>query len=66
MRRDINVEKHYPNWYWISDHLFIILIICGSGCGATNAPNLKNHQPDIKFKTQNYKIYLYPEKQNKL
>ena len=49
---DIN---HNPNWLYIPDHLYRILIIGGSGSGKTIVLlNLRKHQrPDID------KIYLY-------
>ena len=49
-----NKRKHNPNWPYIPDHPYRILIIGGSGTGKTNALlNLINNQPDID------KIYLY-------
>ena len=49
-----NKSKHNPDWPYIPDHLYRILIIRGSGSGKTNALfNLINNQPDID------KIYLY-------
>ena len=49
-----NKRKHNPNWPYIPDHRYRILIIGGSGTGKTNALlNLINNQPDID------KIYLY-------
>ena len=51
-----SVEINYnPNWSYIPDHPYRILIIGGSGSGKTNVLlNLIKHQrPDIK------KIYLY-------
>ena len=49
-----NKRKHNPNWPYIPDHPYRILIIGGSGPGKTNALlNLINNQPDID------KIYLY-------
>ena len=51
-----NRIKHNPNWPYIPDHPYRILIIGGSGSGKTNALlNLINNQPDIN------KIYLYPK-----
>ena len=53
---DQSVEiKHNPNWPYISDHLYRILITCGSGPGKTNLLlNLIKHQrEDID------KIHLY-------
>ena len=53
---DQSVEVNYnPNWPYIPDHPYRILIIGGSGSGKTNALlNLIKHQrPDID------KIYLY-------
>ena len=45
---------HNPNWPYIPDHPYRILIIGGLGSGKTNALlNLLNNQPDIN------KIYLY-------
>ena len=42
--------NHYPNWSYISDHHYRILIIGGSGSGKTNALlNLVKHQrPDVE------------------
>ena len=49
-----NKRKHNPNWPYIPDHSYRILIIGGSGSGKTNTLlNLINNQPDID------KIYLY-------
>ena len=49
-----NKRKHNPNWPYIPDHPYRILIIAGSGTGKTNALlNVINNQPDID------KIYLY-------
>ena len=46
--------NHKPNWPYIPDHSYRILIIGGSGSGKTNTLlNLINNQPDID------KIYLY-------
>ena len=40
--------KHNPNWPYIPDHPYKILIIGGSGSGKTNVLlNLINNQPDI-------------------
>ena len=53
---DQSVEINYsPNWPYIPNHLYRILIIGGSGLKKTNVLlNLLKHQrPDI------YKIYLY-------
>ena len=48
-----NKRKHNPNWPYIPDHPYRILIIGGSGSGKTNALlNLINNQSDID------KIYL--------
>ena len=45
---------HNPDWPYIPDHPYRILIIGGSGSGKTNTLlNLVNNQPDID------KIYLY-------
>ena len=45
---------HNPNWPYIADHPYRILIIGGSGSGKTNTLlNLINNQPDID------KVYLY-------
>ena len=47
-------RKHNPNWPYIPDHPYRILIVGGSGSGKTNALlNLIDNQPDID------KIYLY-------
>ena len=49
-----NKKEHNPNWLYIPDHPYRILIIGGSGTGKTNALlNLIYNQPDID------KIYLY-------
>ena len=49
-----NKVNHNPNWPYISDHPYRILIIGGSESGKTNALlNLINNQTDID------KIYLY-------
>ena len=49
-----NKLKHNPNWLYIPDHPYIILIMGGSGSGKTNALfNLINIQPDVD------KMYLY-------
>ena len=49
-----NKRKHNPNWSYIPDHPYRLLIKGGSGSGKTNALlNLINNQPDID------KIYLY-------
>ena len=46
--------KHTPDWPYIPDHPYRILIIAGSGSGKTNSLlNLINNQPYID------KIYLY-------
>ena len=53
---DESVEiNHNPNWPYIADHPYRILIIDGSGSGKTNAllNLLKNQLPHID------KIYLY-------
>ena len=49
-----NKTEHNPNWPYIPDHPYRILIIGCSVSGKTNALlNLINNQPDID------KIYLY-------
>ena len=49
-----NKREHNPNWPYIPDHPYRILIVGGSGSGKTNALlNLTNNQPDID------KIYQY-------
>ena len=49
-----NKTKHNPNWLYIPDHPYRILIIGGPGPGKTNVLlNLINNQPDID------KIHLY-------
>ena len=49
-----NRVNHNPNWPYIPDHPYRILIIEGSGFGKANTLlNLINNQPDID------KIYLY-------
>ena len=47
--------NHNPNWSYIPDHPYRILIIGGSGSGKTNAwlNLIKYQRPDID------KIYLY-------
>ena len=47
-------KEHNPNWQYIPNHPYRILIIGGSGTGKANALlNLINNQLDID------KIYLY-------
>ena len=49
-----NNTNHNPNWPYIPDHPYRILIVGSSGSGKTNPLlNLINKQPDID------KIYLY-------
>ena len=49
-----NRIRHNPNWTYIPDNPYRILIIGGSGSGKTNVLlNLIENQPDI------HKIYLY-------
>ena len=49
-----NKTEHNPNWLYIPDNPYIILIVGSSGSRKTNALlNLINGQPDID------KIYLY-------
>ena len=49
-----NKINHNPNWPYIPDHPYRMLIIGGSGSGKTNTLlNLINNQPDID------KIYLH-------
>ena len=49
-----NKLKYNPDWPYIPDHPYRILIIGSSGSGKTNTLlNLINNQPDID------KIYLY-------
>ena len=49
-----NKTEHNPDWPYIPDHPYRIIIIGGSESGKTNALlNLINKQPDID------KIYLY-------
>ena len=49
-----NKRKHNPNWPYIPDHPYRILIIGGSGSGNQNTLlKLIDNQPDIA------KIYLY-------
>ena len=53
---DQSVEiNHNPNWPYISDHPYSILIVGGSGSGINNVllKLIKNQQPDID------RIYLY-------
>ena len=54
-----NKLKHNPDWPYIPDHPYRILIIGGSGSGKTNTLlNLINNQPDID------KIYLHAKDSN--
>ena len=59
---DQSVEiNHNPNWPYITDHPYRILIIGGSGSGKTNVLlNLikKSQRPDIE------KIYFQKESRN--
>ena len=49
-----NKTEHNPNWPYISDHPYRILIVAGSGSEKTNALlNLINNHPDFD------EIYLY-------
>ena len=49
-----NKINHNPNWPYVPNHRYRILILRGSGSGKTNALlNLINNQPDID------EIYLY-------
>ena len=49
-----NKRKHNPNWPYIPDHPYRILIIGGSGSGKTNTLlNLIKNQSDVD------KIYLF-------
>ena len=49
-----NKIEHNPNWPYIPDHPYRILIVGGSGSGKANALlNLINNQSDVD------KIYLY-------
>ena len=48
-----NKTSHNPNWPYIPDHPYRILIIGGLGSGRTNTLKLIDNQPDID------KIYLY-------
>ena len=49
-----NKMNHNPNWLYIPDHPYRILVIGGSGSGKPNTLlNLIENQPDID------KIYLY-------
>ena len=49
-----NKTEHNPNWPYVPDHPYRIVIVGGSGSGKTNALlNLINNQLDID------KIYLY-------
>ena len=53
---DQSVEiNHNPNWHYITDHPYKILIIGSSGSGKTNVllTLIKHQRPDID------KIYLY-------
>ena len=53
---DENKTDHNPNWLYIPDHPYRILILGGSRSGKTNTLlNLINNQSDID------KIYLYPK-----
>ena len=49
-----NKTEHNPNWPYIPDHPYRIIIVGGSGSGKANALlNLINNQSDVD------KIYLY-------
>ena len=58
MKKNYNQQveiNHNPNWPYIPDHPYGILIISGSGSGKTNVlwNLIKKQRPDID------KIYLY-------
>ena len=54
-----NKRKHNPNWPYIPDHPYRILIIGGSGSGKTNTLlNLINNQQDIEKYTCMQKIRM--------
>ena len=54
MLRQKNTDTHNPEWPYIPDYPYKILVIDGSGSAQTNALlNLINGQPDIG------NIYLY-------
>ena len=54
-----NKRKHNPNWPYIADHPYRILIIGGSGSGKTNTLlNLINNQPDIDKSICMLKIHM--------
>ena len=56
MKTNENKKEHKPNWPYIPDHPYRILIIRGSRSGKTNTLiNLITHRPNID------KIYLYAE-----
>ena len=49
-----NIKEHNPNWPWIPDHPYTILITWRSGLGKTNSLfYLINQPPDINI------VYLY-------
>ena len=53
---NVNKKEHNPNWPYIPDHSYRILIIGGSVSGKTDTLlNLIENHPDID------KIYLYPK-----
>ena len=54
-----NKSENNSKWPYISDHLYRILIIGGSGSGKTNAlVNLVNNQPDTNKFIYMQKIHI--------
>ena len=54
-----NKLKHNPDWSYIPDHPYGILIIGGSVSGKTNTLlHLINNQPDIDLNIYRLKIFM--------
>ena len=59
-----NTEGHNPNWPWILEHPYKILITRGSGSGKTNALLNPIKQQDDDNNSAIDKLYLYAKDPN--